>query len=400
MRSRALVLSLLAAVLAPALALAQAMPDPRQMSGMPLPVGDVPVGTVTVRVIRGQLTNAIPKQTVELNGPGVAKTATTDDAGRAQFDGLTPGARVKASTTVAGERIESREFDVPATGGIRMMLVATDPETEKRAAEDRKLAQEPPIPGTVVLGDQSRFVIELGDDGVNVFNILQILNTARRAVQSDPLVFDLPPDAAGASVIEGSSPSAVAGGRRVIVSGPFAPGTTPVQFAYTLPYGRDTMTIEQRIPAAMPEVTILAQRTPSMRLTSPQIKQMRDMNEEGESYILGQGPALRAGDVVSFTFTGLPHRAVWPRNLAVAAAVTILAFGGWMAVRGRTGALAPEARRKRLQARRDALFAELTAVEQRRRRGAIDEPEYDERRRDLVASLESVYAALDDEAAA
>ena len=40
----------------------------------------------------------------------------------------------------------------------------------------------PAQPGTVVLGDQSRFVIEFGDGSLSVFNILQILNTARTPV--------------------------------------------------------------------------------------------------------------------------------------------------------------------------------------------------------------------------
>ena len=31
------------------------MPDPKQISGVPLPVPDVAVGTVTVRVVRGQI---------------------------------------------------------------------------------------------------------------------------------------------------------------------------------------------------------------------------------------------------------------------------------------------------------------------------------------------------------
>src|SRR5258708_35709961 len=61
------------------------MPDPKQISGVPLPVADVPVGTVTVRVIRGQLANILPDQTVELTGAGAPKTATTDQAGRATF---------------------------------------------------------------------------------------------------------------------------------------------------------------------------------------------------------------------------------------------------------------------------------------------------------------------------
>ena len=59
------------------------------MSGMPLPVPDVPVGTVTARVIRGALTNPVPGIEVELLG--AEKKAKTDDAGRATFSGLAPG---------------------------------------------------------------------------------------------------------------------------------------------------------------------------------------------------------------------------------------------------------------------------------------------------------------------
>ena len=41
------------------------MPDPKQMSGRPLPVADLPAGTVTVRVVRGSMANVIPDQPVE-----------------------------------------------------------------------------------------------------------------------------------------------------------------------------------------------------------------------------------------------------------------------------------------------------------------------------------------------
>ena len=54
------------------------MPDPKQMSGRPLPVGDLPVGTVTVRVVRGSMTNVVANQAVELTGAGAPLTATTN----------------------------------------------------------------------------------------------------------------------------------------------------------------------------------------------------------------------------------------------------------------------------------------------------------------------------------
>ena len=137
------------------------MPDPKQISGVPLPVADVAVGTVTVRVVRGQITNILPGQTVELTVSGAQKTAKTDEAGRATFNNLPPGSPVKAAVTVDGERIESQEFSVPAAGGTRLMLVATDAALEAKAAADRKLGEGPAVTGLVVLGEQSRFVIEM-----------------------------------------------------------------------------------------------------------------------------------------------------------------------------------------------------------------------------------------------
>ena len=74
-------------------AAAPQMPDARQMSGVPLPVGDLATGTVTVRVVRGSMTDVIAGQSVELTG-GVSRSATTNDAGRAEFTGLAPGTRV------------------------------------------------------------------------------------------------------------------------------------------------------------------------------------------------------------------------------------------------------------------------------------------------------------------
>jgi hypothetical protein len=371
------------------------MPDPKAMSGMPLPVPDVPVGTVTARVIRGALTNPLAGQTVELRGAGAPKTAKTDDAGRATFSGLAPGTRVKAAVVVDGERVESQEFDVPAAGGIRLMLVATDAAIEKKAADDRKLAAGPAVSGTVVLGEQSRFVIEVGDDALNVFNMIQIVNTAKRPVQTaGPLVFDLPQAAVGAGMMEGSTPSAVAAGNRVTVSGPFAPGNTVVQFGYSVPLGTDEVVLAQKLPAQMTQVSVVAQKIGAMQMSSPQVTERREMAADGQTYIVGQGGALRAGDTLTLTLTGLPHRAVWPRNLALLLSGVILAAGVWGATRG-IATPRQSVRRGQLHARRDKLFSELTTLEAQRRKGAIDSSAYASRRADLVTSLEGLYAELE-----
>ena len=110
------------------------MPDPKQMAGIPRPVTDLPNGTVSVRLIRGQLSNNIKDFPVELHVGSQVRTTKTDDAGRAEFGSLPAGATIKAVAVVDGERLESEEFPAPTQGGIRLMLVATD--TSKGAAAD------------------------------------------------------------------------------------------------------------------------------------------------------------------------------------------------------------------------------------------------------------------------
>ena len=375
------------------------MPDPRQMSGVPLPTGDLPVGTITVRLIRGSLSNPLPGQQVEITGDAQA-SGTTNESGRAEFPNLRPGAMIRAVAVIGGEKLESQQFQVPSAGGIRVMLVATDPETEKRAEQDRQLARGPAQRGTVVLGDQSRFVFELGDEALNVFNIVQILNTARVPVEPmTPVSFELPAAAEQAALLEGSSPLAAVAKGRVDVRGPFPPGMTLVQFAYTIPIDGGDLTVRQVVPVQLAQLTVVAQKVDDMRLVSSQLAQQRDMESEGRIYILGQGPAVSAGGALEFRFSGLPHASKWPRNVALALAILILGGGAWLSVRGRPAPGQPQDR-ERLQTRRDRLFDELTALEEGYRAGRIDSASYGSRRSQLIASLERVYAALDEDAAA
>lgn len=375
------------------------MPDPRQMSGVPLPTGDLPVGTITVRVIRGSLSNPLPGQRVEIIGDAQA-SGTTNESGRAEFPNIRPGATIRATAVVDGEKLESQQIQMPSAGGIRVMLVATDPDAEKRAEQDRQLARGPSQRGTVVLGDQSRFVFELGDEGLNVFNIVQILNTARVPVEPVSFVsFELPAGATHAALLEGSSPLATVADGRVNVRGPFPPGMTLVQFAYTLPLQGSALTVRQVIPAPLAQLTVIAQKVGGMRLSSSQLAQQRDMNSEGRIYILGQGPAVAAGGAVEFSFTGLPHSPTWPRNVALMLAILILAGGAWISLRPR-GAPAQNRDRERLHERREKLFDELTALEESHRDGRVDPAVYSSRRQQLIASLERIYAALDEDAAA
>lgn len=108
--------------------------------GKPLPVGDLEVGTVTVRVVAGAPDKPMVGIDVKLvSTSGGERTARTDAEGRATFTRLEPGTRylarageAAASGASAGEeppQAASEEFTVPPSGGIRMML-STRPWTE------------------------------------------------------------------------------------------------------------------------------------------------------------------------------------------------------------------------------------------------------------------------------
>ena len=147
-----LVLAILAST---GLLIAQAqMPSPKEMSGIPRPDTTVPVGTVSVRVVRGGFDKDIPNQPVEFTIDGSVRVVNTGTDGRALVKDVRKGATVLVATTVDGERLESRSFTMTSTG-VLFALVATDPADVARAAEDKSLAAAPPTKGIVVLGPES-----------------------------------------------------------------------------------------------------------------------------------------------------------------------------------------------------------------------------------------------------
>jgi hypothetical protein len=105
------------------------MPDLRVMNGKPLPDPGLAPGTVTVRVARKMPVNAVSDVEVIaiIKNPGgdlKKRTVKTDASGRASFEGVGAGHRFSAEVTVDGERIKTSEFEMPAQGGVRTMLIA------------------------------------------------------------------------------------------------------------------------------------------------------------------------------------------------------------------------------------------------------------------------------------
>jgi hypothetical protein len=105
------------------------MPDLRSMSGRPLPVADLPMGTVVLRVVRGSLTNpvvGVEVTTTTRTPAGEARSGAgkTGPDGRVTFEGLPVGGEFEATVMVDGERLDTARFQLPRSGGTRVMLIA------------------------------------------------------------------------------------------------------------------------------------------------------------------------------------------------------------------------------------------------------------------------------------
>ena len=380
-----------------AAAWAQDMPDPSLIHGRAIPAQELPNGTVTVRVVREAIGNNVPGQQVRVTVGDATRTATTDAQGRAEFTDLPKGGtNAVAEVTVDGEKLVSQPFAVPASGGLRVILVAGIAKAaERKKQEEAAAAAEPPTKGIVVFGNNSRVLLQFNNDALDVYYVLEIVNSARTRVDTGgPLVIDLPPRAAGATALEGSSKSATVSDQRITIVGPFPSGTTNVQVAFRLPYDTGNLTMTQTWPVAFQQMIVGVQKVDNLQVSSPQLNRMSEVRtDNGDLFVLGNGPALAAGGTLTLTLSGLPFHSRTPRFVALGLAGGLLALGVWLAS---TGLSRGDQTRQALVARRDTLLGQLAQLESKRRSGATDTDAQTRRRTRIIGELEQIYGELDD----
>ena len=370
------------------------MPDPSAIAGAPLPAPELPNATVSIRVVRERMGNNVPGQEVTLNVGSTPRTAKTDEQGRAQFTGILPGTIVQATTTVDGEVLTSQQFSVPATGGVRVALIAgiaTAAAREKAAAE--AAAREPARPGIVEIGPESRIVVEFQDDMLTVFYLLEILNNARTPIDTGgPLLIELPTGAAGASVLQGSSPNVGVRGDLLTITGPFPPGKTVAQVGFSLPQAGESIALRQKWPVAMAQLFVGVEKIGAVRMSSPQLTDSREMpTEQGAVFIMGTGGRLNAGEELVINLSGIPAHDHTARNVAMGLAALIFAIGAWYAFTPPKGLGSQD---DKLRARREKLMNDVVALERKRRQKPLSAAE-EAKLLKASTELERVIAELD-----
>ncbi len=332
----------------------------------------MPQAPSPVRLFRERIGNNVPNHPVTLEGPQGTKNATTDAEGRAGVHRLDGGRfrRACAPTSMA-KRCNRRSSKIAPQGGARVALIAgIAAAAAKEAADAAEGAKQPARPGVVALGNQTRVIIEFQDDNLTVFYILDLVNAARTPIDTgNPLVFDLPEGARAASLLEGSSTLGSMRNGKLVITGPFPPGSTTLQLAYQLPWHGTSVEIHQAWPVALDDVFVAVEKIGGLALSSPQLAQQQEGQASGQAFIMGVGPRLNAGQPLAITISGLPNRSSWMRNVGVGLTSLILLLGAWAAFTARP---AREAKAETFAARRESLFAELVKLERRHARHESD----------------------------
>jgi hypothetical protein len=376
-------------------AFAQDMPDPSLIHGRALPAPELPNGTVTVRVVREAIGNNVSGQTVTVTVGPATRTATTDELGRAEFTGL-PSGQATAAATVDGEAMTSQPFDVPTTGGLRVILVAGIAKAaERKAQEEKEAAAAPAVKGVVVLGGNTRVLTQFNNDNLDIYYVLDIVNNARTRVDvGAPIVITLPDGASGATALEGSSRAASVTERTITITGPFPSGSTAVQVGFRLPYNGDTLRIRQTWPIALQQVTVGVQKIGNVSVASPQFSTINEVRRTGarstrSAPVRRSPPEERSRSRCRACRTIARCRGIrrsrWRRSSPGSGR-------GWRCrhVRGRTDT------RQVLVRRRDELLGQLTNLDARHRASGGDDERYLTRRQRITSELEQIYGELDD----
>lgn len=379
------------------------MPDLSQMSGQPLPSGDVPAGTISVRVVRQTMSNNVAGVEVQLEAPAQTLKATSDANGRAVFPNVAQGPTWKAVATVDGERLESQPFIMPAAGGLRMLLVAG----LKSGAASGVAAPSagggvpaapagPSVPGEVTLGGQSRFVVELAERALEVYGLFELSNLSSSSVMpASPIVFEMPAEAKTVSVLEGSSPTATANGNRVTVTGPFPPGITNVQIAYRYPYTGGDVRVTQVLPLALGQTTVILRKLDGVQFRLANGQGQRDVPLEGRMYVVLNGGAIPVGTPLDLSLSGLPHRSEWPTYLGIGLGALIMIGGAVMVFLGARGSrTGRDDDARAVKMRRTTLFEQLVSLERRRTGKMRDDPGLMTRRDELMSQIEALDETL------
>jgi len=395
--------------------------DEQAMAARPLMVGDLPVGTVTVRVGRGSLSNAAVgvKVEVTLTAPDGTSSKRTEDTkadGRATFSGLPVGAKFHAEVVVDGERLQTASFPIPEQGGARLMLLSSS-EGEDRGEEAttnphvgghghgnpaeasvdalaEPLSGHTSDPSVLKVSSSSKLFIDLREDALAVMENLVLENTSDKIFSAGQtgLAIPLPAGANNIGALEGGAHLGMQEGASMFLREAIPPAAAPgipvqARFGFFVPTtGEGSITLRQPMPLGLDTALIMVPERSHLTLSVPGLQAVAPQaDDEGAQLHIFQLAAVPRNGVLTITVSGLPTRGRLGKTVATALVAALLLAVLLGLRRHGVGARSDNGRAK--------LFAELVEVERARRAAGADDAPLAKRRAELVSAIEAADAA-------
>jgi len=380
-------------------------------AGQAEPDDALPAGTLEVRLF-DEKQSPIADHNVVLGMVNEDKQietryAKSDAAGQARFTGLPIGEKTGYAAVIDwhGLRLNTAPFGMPEGRGMR--------------AEIRALARTAD-PSVITIGEGGRVVVQMREDSLQILEFLPLENTSDKMYDPGPGAFEiqLPSGFTGAQPQENERKVEVRQNHGIAVHGPIVPKRSllgvseserkanEVVFGFVLPYDGDTHVFSQPMPNGIGLTTLIVdKKIPGLTASGPGVGAGQERSLGGNKYWVMPIEAVAPGGTLTFTLNGLPSTDSWGRRFAAGVSVLFVIAAIAFARRPRAAGAAKQKsgtdEKSRLVAKREALFAELVALERAARAAGTPAPA--DQRKQLVARLEQVYqdlAALDERRAA
>ncbi len=346
----------------------------RPLAGRPVRLGEVKLTSEST---------ADPKREVRVHD------AVTDAEGKVRFTNLTTGetAGFAAVSDHEGMRLSTVPFRMPADTGMRGSILAL-----LRTSD----------PSVLELDPQTKFVVDLREDALAVMIGLFIRNKSRQIFDAgeDGLVIPFPDGAVNAQEIEGGESIEIIPGKGVRLKTPIPPDAgaqfmTQIRYGYVLPANGDrTLDVRQPLPMALPDPFILVPANTGLRLDGSGLRALpADKDGRGDRVNVYTMPALPAGGTLALTVAGIPGRDRTGQTVAAGISLALAGVAIFLARRPGKSQVSGGPTSDELVDKREKIFGELVEIERQRKAEGAN-PRLDERRRETIGRLESVYREL------
>jgi hypothetical protein len=366
------------------------------------PAADLPRGTLELQ-LKDSAGRPLPQRLVRLGeikltdskdeGAGrqvQVHDGTTGADGKVRFTDLTTGetAGYAAISDYEGVRISTVPFRMPTDTGMRGSILAI---TRTRDPSVLRLDSS-----------RTKVVVDLREDALAVMIALYIHNPSKEMFDNgeEGLFIPFPDGAVNAQEIEGGEPIEIVAGKGVRLKTPIAPDTgaqfmTQVRFGYILPAdGEKVRDVRQPFPIGLSDPFLLVPANTGLELSGDGVKPLPpDKDGRGDKVNQYTTTAIPAGGTLALTVSGIPGRDRTGRTIASILVVALIGAGFFLARTGGKGQPGSAASTTQLVDKREHIFAELVEIERQRQSDGAN-PRLDDKRRETVARLESVYREL------